>query len=263
MAKLYRKIIIMEARRFYTYRSNIFAGCISAFLMLGVRYALWAALFATGNAETSSLHETMTYFVINDMLFVWIFSHYGGTIGADIRSGDIAIKITRPCPYHLQLIAESHAGALFSTLTYSLPLFIAAFLFIGLLPPVSAAAFGFFILSAILGGAIYSLIDLIISYTAYWLTSSWYLSWFKGALFSLFGGIVLPIWFYPGWLSTICDFLPFKYAVFQPMGVYLGRVAMNEVGFSLFMQIFWIALLFLFERFVWRLAQNKLTVQGG
>jgi len=256
-------IIIKEAQRFFIYRVNILAGCITALFMLGARYALWAALFATGNAGQSSLPETMTYFIICDIVMIWLASSYGNTIGKDIRSGDIASQLIRPCSYHLLLVASFHATSLTSTLTRAFPMLIVALIFISLLPPVSAIALVFFILSLVLGAVIYSLVDLIISYTAFWLTDYWYLSWFKTALFTLFGGLALPIWFYPEWLSMICRFLPFQYTIYQPLAIYLGRVPVGQIGFSFAMQLFWIAVLFLLERTVWRLAKHKLTVQGG
>jgi len=66
--KLYKTIINKEMQRFFTYRVNILSGCLTALFMLGARYALWVALFATGNAAQSSLLETMTYFVIYDIV---------------------------------------------------------------------------------------------------------------------------------------------------------------------------------------------------
>jgi len=256
-------IIVKEAQRFFTYRVNIISGCLTALFMLGARYALWVALFATGNAGQSSLLETMTYFVMVDIVMIWLASSYGNTIGEDIRSGDIAQRLIKPCSYHLLLIASFHATSLTSTVTRALPMFIVALIFIGLLPPVSTVALLCFLLAILLGAVIYSLVDLIISYTAFWLTDFWYLSWFKRALFTLFGGLALPLWFYPEWLRVICGFLPFQYTVFQPLSIYLGRVPPDRIVITLTAQLFWIIVLFLLERTVWRFAKHILTVQGG
>ena len=261
--KLYFMIMAKEARRFFIYRGNIFAGCITGLLMLAARYALWRALFAAGTPQNATLAETMTFFVITDLLLIWFSANYSDTIGTDIRSGDISLRLLRPFPYHMQLTASFHAGALTSTLTRALPMLTAAVIFIGLLGPVSPSAFTFFIIAAFMGWIINSLVDLIISYSAFWLTEFWYIRWFKNALFMMFGGIVLPIWFYPQWLQTVSSFLPFQFAVFVPIGIYLGRVPQSEIGFLLLMQLFWIALLFVAERALWRLAQNKIVVQGG
>jgi len=261
--KLYTMIVTKEAQRFFTYRGNIFAGCLTGLLMLAARYALWAALFATGNAQDATLIETMTFFVVNDILMLWMVTWYGDTIGADIKSGDIALRIIRPFPYQLQLVANAHARSVSQTLTRGAPMLIAAIIFIGLMPPASVAAAVFFIAATVLGGIIYSLVELITSYTAFWLTEYWYLSWFKMALFMLFGGAMLPLWFYPDWLLAICAVLPFQYAIFMPISIYLGRIPVGDGFFVLGMQLFWIVVLFVCERALWHLGQRKLIVQGG
>ena len=261
--KLYTMIISKETQRFFTYRGNIFAGCITGLLMLAARYALWTALFATGNAGDATLTETMTFFVINDILMVWVCSRFDDSLGKDIQTGDIAQHFIRPIPYHLRLVASFHTAAITDTVTRALPMFAAALIFIGLLPPVSWVAFGFFIVSLVLGAAIFYLVDLIISYTAFWQTKYWYISWFKISLFMLFGGLLLPLWFYPPWLRAICEVLPFQFAIFVPIGIYLGRVPLYDIGYVLGMQVLWIAVLFICERGFWRLAQHKVVVQGG
>ena len=261
--KLYCKIIAKEIRRFVTYRTNIVAGVLAALFMLGARYALWLALFETGNATNTSLTETMTYFVVADMVMIWLAASYGNTIGSDIKSGELAQKIIRPFSYHFQLVTEFHASAVTATFTRSVPIFAVAVIFIGLLPPASLRAFFIFILSALLGGVIFSLIDLIVSYSAFWQQEYWYIPWFRRALFTIFGGTMLPLWFYPDWLLAICNVLPFQYAIFGPMEIYLGRVYGGEVGGLLAMQLMWIVLLFGLERVIWLRAQYKLVVQGG
>ena len=261
--RLYGEIVSKESQRFLTYRSNIVSGVLSAIFTLVVRYALWSALFISGGAQGSSLKETMTYYVVNGLLIIWINSSYSNMIGEDIRSGDIATRLIKPFPYHLQLFAAFHANALIATLTGTIPTLIIACIWFGILPPMSAATFVCFLVTAFLGAAIYMLVDLIISYTAFWLTDYWYIKWFQSSLFNLFGGMVIPLWFYPGWANTICAYLPFRYAVYQPMAFYLGREPAGDIGKSLCIQLIWLALLLALERIIWSRAQNKLTVQGG
>ena len=260
---MYTTIISKTMMQFATYRTNIISGVVSALFMLGARFALWLALFATGNAGGVTLTETMTYFVVMGLLMVWVTFHFSNYIGSDIRSGDIAQRLTRPFSYHFQLLAQAHSGAAIGTLTNSLPILIVAAIFIGILPPASAGFFGVFVLAALLGGVIYTLVDLIISYTAFWLTDYWYIHWYKRSLFTLFGGTMLPLWFYPEWLLAVCEVLPFQFALFIPMEIYLGRVPWADIPALLGMQLFWIGVLFALERLVWYRAQHKLVVQGG
>jgi len=256
-------IVFKEAQRFFTYRVNILSGILSGVIMLVSRYALWAALFATGNAGQSSLLETMTYFILADILFVCCYSSFSSAIGGDIRSGDIAQRVIKPCSYHFLLISSSHATTFTEIITRALPMFAVAIIFIGLLPPVSTIAFLVFLISVLFGVVIYTLIDLIISYTVFWLTDYWYVSWFSRAFFLLFGGMGLPLWFYPGWLLTVCEYLPFQYTIYQPLAIYLGRIPPDRFILTIIIQLFWIAVLFACERLVWRMATHKLIVQGG
>jgi len=260
---LYKIMLVNGFKQFATYRANIFAGVASALFMLAARYALWLALFSTGNGGYVTLAETMTYFVIVDILMIWTTSSFGDRIGGDIQSGDIAQYIIRPYSYHFQLLAGLHSTAVARTLTHSLPILVAALIFIGLLPPANVLTAVFFVLSAILGGVIYILVDLIISYSAFWLTDFWYISWHRRALFSLFGGTVIPLWFYPDWLLRMASLLPFQYALFSPLGIYLGRITGHDIAWVFAMQIFWICILFAIERLVWYKAQKKIVVQGG
>ena len=260
---LYAAIILKESQRFLTYRSNVISGLLTAFFSLAARYALWSALFLSGNAQDSTLIETMTYYIINGLLLVWVNSNLSNMIGMDIRSGEIATRLIKPFPYHLQLIAVFHAGALLTTVTRALPAFVIACIWIGLMPPISPAAFICFLVTAILGAAIYMLIDLIISYSAFWLMDYWYLQWLRWSLFSLFGGTSIPLWFYPSWANTMCTYLPFRYAAYQPMAFYLGREPAGSFGLSVFIQLLWIAGLLALERIIWACVQTKLTVQGG
>jgi len=261
--ELYRLIIIKNFKQFFIYRTNLFNGAVSAFLILAAQYALWTTLFNTGNAGDATLQEIMTYFVVNGFMLGVFAISFSSIIGSDIGSGDIAQKFVRPIPYHMQLLASAHSDALINVVTSRLPVLLIAMVWFGLLAPVSGIAFALFVVTAALGGVIFALVDLIISYTAFWLVSGWYLSWFRRALFTLFGGMMLPLWLYPAWLQTICAFLPFQYAVFQPIAIYLGRVSYDQAAFSLGAQLFWIIALLVIERLIWRKVQHKIIVQGG
>jgi ABC-2 type transport system permease protein len=79
----------------------------------------------------------------------------------------------------------------------------------------------------------------------------------------LFGGTMLPLWFYPGWLLSVSSFLPFQYALYLPMNIYLGRTAGSDIASAFLIQIVWILILFGIERFIWYRVQHKIVVQGG
>ena len=247
-----------ELKRFATYRMNIFAGLTSGLVMLLARIALWAALFTHDTQQTATFQEVITFFIVSDTLLVWIAAYYSNSIGPDVRTGDLTHRLIRPLSYHLQLVTTAHAKALITTLTKTIPVVSVINLFLTIYLPASWMFFLFFILSAVLGGIIYTLIDLIIGYTVFWLTESWYVPWFKRALFVLFGGLAVPVW-----LQNVSRWLPFQYTIFIPLDIYLGRVSMENLWWLIGIQLFWGCLLLAVERFVWKKSQRRLMIQGG
>lgn len=133
--KLYFAIAKKEFQRASTYKGNILSGVLSSVMFLAAQYALWRALYETGNAYGSTFQETMTFYIINNIILTWITISFSDPIGADIRSGDIAQRLIKPVPYRLQLLAVSHGRAFFETLTRTLPMFLLSILFIKLQPP--------------------------------------------------------------------------------------------------------------------------------
>lgn len=255
-------IVGAQLRRFFAYRANIWSGALYGALRLSMRAALWLALFRGGDAG-SSFRETMSFFILCDVFVSAYAERASDLIGQDIRSGDIALRLINPVSYQIYLSAMQLSGWLTRLLPQGATILLGGLVFIGLTPPAGIPALVGFGLSMILASAIYLLVDLCIGYSAFYLTDFWYLRWFNEALFALFGGLALPLWFYPDWLLTLSNALPFKYAVYQPIAIYLGRVPASQILPSLLIQCCWIGALLLLERLIWRAAMRRLCVQGG
>lgn len=255
-------IIGAQLRRFFAYRANIWSGALYGALRLAMRAALWMALFRGADAG-SSFGETMSFFILCDVFVSAYAERASDLIGQDIRSGDIALRLTSPVAYQMYLGAMQLSGWLKRLLPQGATILLGGLIFIGLTPPAGVWALAGFAASMVLASAIYLLVDLCIGYSAFYLTDYWYLKWFNEALFALFGGLALPLWFYPDWLLRLAGALPFQYAVYQPIAIYLGRVPASEIIQSLLMQCFWIGVLLALERLIWRAAMRRLCVQGG
>lgn len=53
-----------------------------------------------------------------------------------------------------------------------------------------------FLVSSIFGVVLMYYFNYILGLLAFWLKDSWYIGWYAGALFSLFGGVIIPLKFY-------------------------------------------------------------------
>lgn len=73
----------------------------------------------------------------------------------------------------------------------------------------------------------------------------------------------MPLWFYPEALNEVSRFLPFRYIAFEPVNFFLERTPLNQVWDILLMGILWLVLLTVLDQIMWRLAIQKITVNGG
>jgi ABC-2 type transport system permease protein len=85
----------------------------------------------------------------------------------------------------------------------------------------------------------------------------------KHYLLELLSGLLLPITFFPDWMATLSQWLPFQAIAFLPSSIYLGRLQGSALGQALLTQVFWVVALALLCTWTWRRAARRLTVQGG
>ncbi len=79
----------------------------------------------------------------------------------------------------------------------------------------------------------------------------------------LFSGSFVPLWFYPDWLYAISACLPFRLIFFEPISIFLGRYAVEDMLQIVLLQLVWLAVLYAAGVWVWSKAQTKVMVHGG
>lgn len=263
MKRIYISILSKSMRSSSVYRMNtvltIFLGIIS----LIVQAFIWKSLYEQGHYQDSTLSQALTYTVASTIILSKLHIYPGISMSKSIYNGQIGVDLIRPVSFTLMYTFQELGKSLFRFMVSGIPLVIFAVITFDILPPKNLSTLLVSISSAILGIIILTLIDCILGYTAFWMTANWYIPKLENALMVLFGGITLPIWFYPKWLINICNVLPFKYINYEVINIYLGRTAIENVYKVILMQLVWILLLTLVERVVWSISINNVVVQGG
>ena len=85
----------------------------------------------------------------------------------------------------------------------------------------------------------------------------------KRVIVDLFSGVIVPISFFPGWLITLNEWLPFQAITYLPSSVFTGRVPGDEILGVLLVQVVWLVALSIPILWLWRQARQRLFVQGG
>src|SRR5215213_3922028 len=86
--------------------------------------------------------------------------------------------------------------------------------------------------------------------------------WIYQKLAFLFGGMLIPLDFYPAWLQTLAKVLPFAGMTYGPARLFVTPTTGLFVSVMM-LQIIWIIVLALLLTFAYRRGVAYLTVNGG
>ena len=103
----------------------------------------------------------------------------------------------------------------------------------------------------------------ILGLLAFWVTRMDAIGemWFWAGLF--LGGRLAPMSFLPGPLQMLAAVLPFKWMVWFPTEVLMGRVAPGAIGFGLLMQTAWLLIGLAAFRGLWRVGVKRYAAVGA
>jgi ABC-2 type transport system permease protein len=87
-------------------------------------------------------------------------------------------------------------------------------------------------------------------------------TWIYQKLAFIFGGMLIPLNFYPDWLQTLARFLPFSSAMYEPVRLFV-KPSLETFISVLTLQTIWIAVLVVILVVVYRRGLTQLTVNGG
>jgi ABC-2 type transport system permease protein len=103
----------------------------------------------------------------------------------------------------------------------------------------------------------------MVSLTAFWLIDSSGVLIIANIMLSFFSGFLLPIDFFPPWLSAVARALPFQAITQLPAEALLGRLNGMALMEALLIQAFWALALTALALLLLRVAVSKVVVQGG
>lgn len=260
---LFNQFLILAFKEKYAYKFDFYVSFLASILVIIVKINVWQALYKGNVVDAANLNEMITYVLVSSVIFTLTKSGAANKIGRKVEDGSIIGDFTRPVNFKSYLFAEDLGNNFFTVLFVSLPSVLIVSLFFGFTWEIGLIKSLFFILSIILAILISFYIKYIIGLFAFWLETSWYIPFFVGAIFELFSGSTIPLWFFPEWLKTISDLLPFRLIFFEPISIFLNKYSISESLSIIFAQLIWLLILVIFEKLLWFNAQKKIVVHGG
>jgi ABC-2 type transport system permease protein len=260
----YIGLFFIQFRARLAYRINHFVNFFAALLHILVQYYLWTAIYANRDVLVGiTKEEAISYIIFSFVVSSFITSNVDKIIADRIRSGDIALDLTRPYPFITGYFAMTMGDSVFNLLAVSLPLAVIGIVIFGARISNNPGNILMFIVTLGLGYILLFLNDFIIGTLTFWTKYAHGLSKLRWAIVSFFAGAIIPLDFFPDWLRQIADFLPYKAIYYIPLSWLISfgesRIWWEDVVF----QLFWIILLYLLCKLLWAQAIKRVTVQGG
>lgn len=196
--------------------------------------------------------------VVNQLTFAWIIHEFGWRV----RSGELSSLLLKPIhPIHSDIAENLGYKAL--TLVIIVP--AAALLSVLFKPAFEPDAAMLALAAAALaaGYGIRFLFDWTFALTAFWTTRTAALNqiYFLALLFC--SGRLAPLELLPGWMERATWYLPFRWVVWFPVELALGRLGPELIAAGFRMQALWLAIGLALLGAVWRLGVRKYAAVGS
>ena len=264
--EIYIKFISKSFQKQITYKVEYFVGLVNGFLYIFVFTSLWKALYAEYDVNAFKSGFTKSS-IITYAVFVMIikisFTMDDQITTRKVRTGALVTDLIKPVSYFCITLSECIGQTMFHFLARGLPILALSLFMFDISFPANVMNYMLLVVSAILGYFILFMINYIIGLMAFWFFDTFSFQLMKYAMYAVFSGGVIPVDFFPASIQSTLDFLPFKYILYIPTCIFLGRFDEDAVTTALIGQLCWVALLFLISRITWIRAMRKLVIQGG
>ncbi|MQA94731.1 MAG: ABC transporter permease [Streptosporangiales bacterium] len=262
--RVYATVAWLGLRKQATYALATIAGAFTntvfGFVRAAVLIALWQARPGLAGYDVG---DAITFCFLSQAMIAPVRTLSGGIpeLAERIRTGDVAIDLSRPAGLQAWWFALDLGQAGHGTLFRSLPPLAAGALVFGLNTPADLATGVLFAVSIALATLTSFGVRYLVALGTFWLMDDRGLVNISTLAAMFCSGMLLPLNIFPGTLGEVVRLLPWAATVQVPIDVYLGTT--GGVAGALAFQAFWAVALLLAGRLLTGVAERRVVVQGG
>lgn len=227
-----------------------------------VFYQLWKVTYSSAGADVIgglTLRDTLWYLMLAETIELGR-PPIARTMSENVKDGSIAYILNKPYDFLWYQFSTAMGESIFRALLNAIFGGLTVWVLIG----APNHPEGFIIaIPAILGGwALHFCINAMIGLSAFAVEDVSAFTWIYQKLAFIFGGMLIPLDFYPHWLQTIAKAMPFASAIYGPARLFVTPnmdLFINVIG----LQFVWILVLGILLAVVYRRGLTQLTVNGG
>ncbi len=226
----YIQVIKNSFARNIVYRTNVFAMLFSDLIVFGVFFYFWSSVYREGNqVGTYTLASIVSYYLAVNLFGLLIKGDdIAWKVGDEIRLGQITPSLLKPIHYILYKFSQSIGGLILRLVVVSFSITAITLLFSQYIDfPNDPLRIVYFLISLVLGWIIYFFLFLCVGISTFWIGMAKGLNFSLSVIAGFLEGSIIPIDLLGSGFLKISNFLPFKYVIFMPVSIYLGRVSLS------------------------------------
>lgn len=253
----------MDAQTIFTYRVNFGLHLLGRLLQIYLLKVVWTAVYGGQSAvDGVALSMLIAYLTLANLQTWFIYPEVVDVLPSRVRSGAVALDLARPLGLLPQLIARSvgRTAGVSAMVVVALPIVA----LVGSLQlPATADAAALYLVSTVFAYAITLAIGILLALVSFWTLEINGIGLLYLFVNQFFAGALIPLWFFPDWLRTVAELLPFQTQAFLPLSLYFGRLQGGDAQRALGIEVFWCVVLWVAAIAVWERTIRRIHIQGG
>ncbi len=252
--------IALEAE--FASRVNILGWFLVGLIPIIVLIFVWLAIIGDQQSINGfTKGDFIVYYLFLQLSWYIVGGGFGYNVGDAIKKGQINTTLLKPYDVVFSHYIQEQAWKLLS-LCIAIPVSSTIlFLFRDSIHIHFSFEKGILlIISLILGGILFALLEALTGLTAFWLTEIRPVTRLKETVLSLFGGMLIPLTLMPTVLFNLANILPFKYMFYVPISILLDKSP--HAFLDVMIQAGYIVLFYALYKFVWSIGIKKYEAVG-
>lgn len=253
--KKYKELVKIGFKKIIIYKGLITLINIKNLIYIFLQYNLWSAIKENSYYDID-LKNIIVYFLIIQGIRS-INYNLSQEMSYDVKNGNIVSILTKPISIEKYYFFDILGNTFAKVITILLLNLIGAMLIIN----DFSIYFIFQIILLITGSYILNfVIELIFGTFSFFTQSIWGIESLKSILLLLLSGHVFPIIYYPTWLRTIIEYIPFSYIYGNVANFIVYRQGFLKI---FILQFIFIIIMYLIYKILLGICLKKLSVNGG
>jgi len=244
-----------EKMRSGYYLIDSFLELLSVIMILASVYYL--AMGSKTNLNGISISEIITYLIFSIGLYE-ITHMNSDKLANNVFKGKFVFDFLKPYSYNGKVFSEAAADFLAGCITKIIPLLIISGGFRILACPSTIICGVLFIISLIIGAAIWCNIQFVFQLLGFWTKDVYNFFFCVSTAYSIICGGYILYYFLPERMTMILKATPFYYVIAFPMDIYFGKIDMFSVISGIVVSICYVVLLVLLGKVVFNAGKRKI-----